>query len=173
MWHQTPVSPEDLDLGMRASPNPQAARMMPSAPDSGAMARPLPQHQPVNLTDAVSAADHALCECLTLYIPGKDKDGNPIDQAPWIEEALAVLAQIGGRANVLPPVESAWLNPETGMLIQDSVVLAYTYIDPEHFEPSLAWLRGFLHRLGRQTGQAEVAFEFADRLYKIRHFDRG
>jgi hypothetical protein len=153
MWHHIPVSPEDLDPPL--------------------MARPLPHHQPVNLAEAIGAAEHALSECLTLHIPSRDSDGNPIDQAPWIGEALAVLAQIGGRAITLPPVEAAWLNPETGRLIQDSVVLAYTHVDPERFEASLGWLRGFLHRLGHETNQTEVAFEFADRLYKIRDFDRG
>jgi hypothetical protein len=152
MWHQMPASSGQLEPIV--------------------MVRPLQEHQPVNLADAIGAAEPALSECLTLYIPGKDKDGNPIDQTPWTGEALAILAQIGGRATILPPVEAAWLNQETGRLIQDSVALAYTHVDPEHFETSLGWLRGFLHRLGRETGQAEVAFEFANRLYKIRHFDR-
>jgi hypothetical protein len=145
----------------------------PEHPEPSVMVSLMSDHQRINLADAVGAAESASSECLTLYIPGRDKDGNPIDQVPWIGEALALLAQIGGRANILPPVEGAWLNPETGVLIQDSVVLAYTHVNPEQFEASLIWLRGFLHRLGRETGQAEVAFEFADRLYKIRHFDRG
>jgi hypothetical protein len=153
MGHQTPLSSGHLEPPVMASP--------------------LPEHQPVSLADAIGATEPALSECLTLYIPGKDKDGNPIDQTPWIGEALAILSQIGGRATILPAVEAAWLNHETGRLIQDSVVLAYAHVDPEHFETSLGWLRGFLHRLGRQTNQAEVVFEFADRLYKIRHFDRN
>jgi hypothetical protein len=153
MWHPTHFQPE--------------------YPDPNVMMSAVPRHQPVDLAGAVGAADSALSECLTLYIPGKDRNGYPIDQTPWIGESLALLAQIGGRANILPAVEGTWLNAETGVLIQDSVVLAYTHVGPEHFEASLGWLRGFLHRLGRETNQAEVAFEFADRLYKIRHFDRG
>lgn len=153
MWHPTHYQPEH--------------------PDPNVMMSAIPRHPPVDLADAVGAADSALSECLTLYIPGKDRNGNAIDQTPWIGEALALLAQIGGRANILPPVEGTWLNPDTGVLIQDSVVLAHTYVEPALFEASLGWLRGFLHRLGRETNQAEVAFEFADRLYKIRHFDHG
>src|SRR3954467_10669432 len=103
MGHQTPLSSGHLEPFVRASP--------------------LPEHQPVSLADAIGATEPALSECLTLYIPGKDKDGNPIDQAPWIGEALAILSQIGGRATILPAVEAAWLNHETGRLIQDSVVL--------------------------------------------------
>lgn len=52
----------------------------------------------------------------------------------------------------MAPVEGAWLNPETGILVREKVVLAYTYVDPEHFFGSLVKVRGFLHRLGRETG---------------------
>jgi hypothetical protein len=147
-------------------------RFQPEYPDLNVMMSTVPPHQPIDLAAAVGAADSALSECLTLYIPGRDRNGHPIDQTPWIGEALALPAQIDDRANILPPVEGAWLNAGTGVLIQDSIVLAYTYVEPEQFEVSLGWLRGFLHRLGRETNQAEVAFAFADRLYKIRHFDR-
>lgn len=34
-------------------------------------------------------------------------------------------------------------------------------------------LRAFLHRLGRETDQGETVFEFDDRLYKIRTYDRN
>ena len=127
--------------------------------------------QPINLAGVLGAAESASIECLTLYIPSKDKSGNDFDQTPCIAEALALLSHIGGGATVLPPCEGAWLNPATGALIRESVVLAYTYVDPYRFGASLGRIRGFMHRLGRETGQGEVVLEFADRLYKIRHFD--
>jgi hypothetical protein len=34
-------------------------------------------------------------------------------------------------------------------------------------------IRRFAHRLGRETRQGEVIIEFANRLYKIRQYDRG
>lgn len=85
-----------------------------------------PDHQLLNLAGAIGAAESASIECLTFYIPSRDKDGNDFDQIPWIEQALALLSQIGGGATVLPPAEGAWLNPETGTLIRENVVLAYT-----------------------------------------------
>jgi hypothetical protein len=127
--------------------------------------------QPINLAGVLGAAESASIECLTFYIPSKDKFGHDIDQAPWIDEALALLSQIGGGATVLPPAEGAWLNPETAALIRETVVLVYTYVDPYRFGALLGRIREFMHRLGRETGQSEVVLEFADRLYKIRHFD--
>ena len=127
----------------------------------------------VNLGSMLGAAESASVECLTLYIPSQDSGGKEFDQAPWIEEALVLLSGIGGGATVLPPVEGAWLNPETGILVREKVVLAYTYVDPDRFFASLVKVRGFLHRLGRETGQGEVVVEFNDRLYKIRDYDRA
>jgi hypothetical protein len=34
-------------------------------------------------------------------------------------------------------------------------------------------LRSFLHRMGRETRQGEVAFEFDGRFYRIRGFDEA
>jgi hypothetical protein len=31
----------------------------------------------------------------------------------------------------------------------------------------------FLHRMGRETNQGEIAFEFDGRFYRIRNFDAG
>ncbi|MCK6449447.1 MAG: hypothetical protein L6R19_01100 [Alphaproteobacteria bacterium] len=65
----------------------------------------------------------------------------------------------------------AWWNEETNRLIREKVVLGHCCVDPEPFEQGLAALREFLHRMGRETNQGEVVFEFADRLYHIDTFD--
>jgi hypothetical protein len=125
----------------------------------------------IDLGDALGADDSAAIECLTLYIPSKDKDGHTINSEPWVESALNLLSAIGGGATALPPVDGAWVNPETGKLIREKVVLTYTYVDPDKFEEKLDELRVFLHRMGRETNQGEVAVEFDSRLYKIRNYD--
>lgn len=51
-------------------------------------------------------------------------------------------------------------------------MIVYSYVDPDAFERSLGELRTFLHRMGRETGQGEVAFEFDGRFYRIRAFDK-
>jgi hypothetical protein len=133
----------------------------------------MPDHISFELGSVLGAAESASIECLTFYIPSKDASGNDFDQRPWIDDALALLAEIGGGATVLPPAEGAWLNPETGLLIKENVVLTYTYVDPDRFVASLGNVRRFAHRLGRETRQGEVIIEFANRLYKIRQYDRG
>jgi hypothetical protein len=53
-------------------------------------------------------AESASIQRITLYIPSKDKDGTHIDdRSRWVEEALGLLARIGGGATAFPPVEGA------------------------------------------------------------------
>ena len=59
------------------------------------------------------------------------------------------------------------------MLIKESVVLTYTYVDPDRFVAALGDVRRFAHRLGRETRQGEVIIEIANRLNKIGNYDRS
>ena len=129
------------------------------------------EDEPLDLAAELGAAESAAIQCLTLYIPSQDRNGREFDPTSWVERALKLLSKIGGGATALPPVDGAWLNPETSQLIREKVVLAYTYVDPEMFEATLPELRAFLHQLGRETDQGEVVFEFDDRLFKIRVYD--
>jgi hypothetical protein len=125
----------------------------------------------LDLAETLGAAESAAIERLTPYILCRDKNGIEFDQKPWVDEALKLLSNIAGGATAMPPVDGAWLNPETSELVQEKVVLVYTFIDPDRFEAMVKRLRAFLHRLGRRTGQGEVVFEFDDLLYKIRDYD--
>jgi hypothetical protein len=62
----------------------------------------------------------------SVYVPNKDREGAPVEQLPWVEEALALLSKIGGGATAMPPVEGAWLNPATSELIREQPVVVYT-----------------------------------------------
>ncbi len=129
--------------------------------------------EPVNVGNALGAAEDASIERLTLYIPSQDRDGQSFDPLPWITEAMRLLSSIGGGATAMPPADGAWLNQLTGSLIIEKVVLVYTFIDPDRFEAQLTALRNFLHRLGRETNQGEVVCEFEGQLFKIREYDSG
>ena len=69
-----------------------------------------------------------------------------------------------------PPVEGAWTN-EQGQLIWEHPVIVYSYLNQKRFLANLPRIREFLHRLGRETDQGEIAFEFGLDFYRIRKFD--
>jgi hypothetical protein len=51
-------------------------------------------------------------------------------------------------------------------------VIVYSFVPrPEQLTKNLPRLRAFLHRMGRETNQGEIAFEFDNRFYRIRRFD--
>lgn len=110
-------------------------------------------------------------QCLTLYIPSKDKAGNEIvDQRRWVVSGAKLLAEIGGGVTIMPPVEGGWMDSQ-GTIVWESPILVYTFIRPEEFRLVLPALRNFLHSLGRETDQGEVALEFDGRFYRIATFD--
>ena len=72
----------------------------------------------------------------------------------------------------MPAVEGGWLRDD-GRIVWERPVTVYTYIDPDRFLERLPELRAFLHRLGRETNQGEVACLFAGAFYRIRDFDKA
>lgn len=51
-------------------------------------------------------------------------------------------------------------------------MIAYSFVTrPDEFIKGPPRIRAFLHQMGRETNQGEVAFEFDDHFYRIRQFD--
>jgi hypothetical protein len=118
-----------------------------------------------------AASDEISTQVLALYIPNKDKNNNEFGaQRLWLLEAARLPADIGGGFTIMPPVEGGWLN-EVGDMVWENPVMIYTYIKPDRLIAKLPQLREFLHRMGRETNQGEVAFEFDRKFYRITKFD--
>jgi hypothetical protein len=80
------------------------------------------------------------------------------------------LGEINGGATAMPPCDGVWRN-DKGDVIREQPVVVYSYIVPELFLKSLPRIREFLHRLGREMNQGEIAVEFDGRFYRIHQFD--
>jgi hypothetical protein len=110
-------------------------------------------------------------QCFKVYVPNKDQRGREIgNQRAWVLEAIRLLVELNVGATAMPPVEGAWMG-DAGVLVWENPVIVYSFIRPDQFIANIARVREFLHRLGRETDQGEVAFEFGDRFYRIRQFD--
>lgn len=137
---------------------------------------PNPQEQggqEIDLAAALGSDAGVSTQCFTIYIPNKDRNGQEIgNQRKWVLEAIRLLSEVNGGATAMPPVEGGWRNDQ-GEIIWENPVLVYSFIRPELFVQSLPRLREFLHRMGRETNQGEVAFEFDGRFFRIQHFDAG
>jgi len=125
----------------------------------------------LDIASALGADAGISAQSFSIYVPNKDRAGREIgNQRHWVLEALGVLGNIGGGATAMPPVEGIWLD-EQGQFVWENPVVVYTYIKPDEFIAYLPRLREFLHRMGRECNQGEVAFEFDKRFYRIRNFD--
>lgn len=125
-----------------------------------------------DLAEFLGAQPQPSSQILTLYIPDKDRFNQEIGtQRKWVLEAAQLLALIGGGVTIMPPTEGGWFNEETQTIIWEKPVLVYTYIKPEKFLDNLNHLREFLHRMGRQTNQGEIAIEFDGQFYRIIQYD--
>jgi hypothetical protein len=129
-----------------------------------------PTDEPVPLAESLGAAGVAV-QCFTVYVPNKDKHDQEIGtQRRWVLDAIRLLSEINGGATAIP-VEGGWLNDE-GQIILEHPVIVYSFVTrPDEFLKNLPRIRAFLHQMGRETNQGEVAFEFDDRFYRIRQFD--
>ena len=125
-----------------------------------------------DLADALGATESPSQQTLTLYIPDRDREGREIGtQRRWVIEAAELLAKIGGGVTIQPPVEGGWYDAGANRVVWERPVIVYTHVRPKPFVNSLPRLRGFLHRLGRETMQGEVALEFGDEFYRIQVFE--
>jgi hypothetical protein len=124
-----------------------------------------------NLAGELGADGGTSIQCFSIYIPDQDQDGNEIgNQRKWVLEALDLLGGINGGATAMPPCEGVWLNDDE-QVIREHPIVVYSYVVPDAFLGGLPRIREFLHRMGRETNQGEVAFEFDGRFYRIRHYD--
>jgi len=127
----------------------------------------------LDLGGVLGASGETSPQVLTLYIPNKDRTGQEFGtQRKWVLRAAELLAQIGGGVTIMPPTEGGWLNEETGAIIWEHPVQVYSYVKPDRFLARLGELRRFLHDLGRETDQGEVAFEFDGLFFRITEFDQ-
>ena len=125
----------------------------------------------IDLGAALGAEPSVSVQCFSVYVPDKDKNGLEVaDHRRWVLECRELLAQINGGASVMPPIEGGWVN-DSGLTIWENPVVVYSYVDVRNFIESLPRIREFLHRMGKETNQGEIAFELGTEFFRIRKFD--
>jgi hypothetical protein len=105
-----------------------------------------------------------------IYVPNKDRGGEPVDRAKWIDAALRLLTDIAGGATAMPPVTRAWRNPQTGQVVIEEPVIVYAYVRPAPFVARLPELAAFVRRMGRETNQGAIALEFDGNFFTVEDF---
>jgi hypothetical protein len=129
-----------------------------------------PQPTTLNLGAQLGADEGFSTQSFSLYVPNKDKNDQEFGhQRRWVLDAIRLLSEINGGATAVP-VEGGWVD-DSGRVILEEPVIVYSYVKTEPFLKNLTRIREFLHRLGRETNQGEIAFEFDGVFHRIRRFD--
>jgi hypothetical protein len=111
---------------------------------------------------------------VVLFIPSFERDGiTEIDQAGWVDKALALFGKVFGGATAFPRAKGVWRDDERGgRLVADHPVVLHCYMSPEEIENSsnLAALGAFCRQMGRETNQGEVGLVIGDEYLGISNF---
>jgi hypothetical protein len=81
------------------------------------------------LHDALGAGPPAGVEQVTLFIPSVDRDGQPIDQAYWTDQAITTFGTLFRGATSFPPGRGVWRDDERGgVLVYDDTQMVIFYV---------------------------------------------
>ena len=69
---------------------------------------------------------------VVLFVPSVERDGKtPIDQARWVDDALATFGRVFGGATAYPKAKGVWRDDEReGALVIDEPVVIQCYTTP-------------------------------------------
>ena len=111
---------------------------------------------------------------VTLFIPDKDRDGRPIDQGLWGDQALDALGRLFRGATAFPPGKGVWRDDaKGGALLREITVMVVSYVPKDEIRKRLSDLRAFLHRFGREANQGEVGLIIDGNYYGISAYDEA
>ena len=135
-----------------------------------------PTREPLGFVigEALGARDPAGVFQFVLFVPDKDKNGEPVDQHDyWVGEALAEFGKLFRGATAYPRARGVWRKDEDGgeLLFENpTIVVCYAELQ-DVTRAAMRTLRRFLHRLGRETNQGEVGIVCGDEYWGITEFD--
>src|SRR6266542_1888578 len=106
---------------------------------------------------------------LVLFVPSKDRDGNPVDQDYWVDEVLTALGLLFRGATAYPRGKGVWRDDERGgTLVREEPVIVFSYAAEEALSvAALSELYRTLSRMGRAANQGEVGVVIDGRYYGI------
>ena len=111
---------------------------------------------------------------VVLFVPGKNRDGEEIDQDYWVGEGLRVVGKAFRGGTAFPPGRGVWRDDERGgELLFETTVMILSFVNPDDLtDEAVLGLRDFLLRLGRESKQGEVGVVIDGVYYGFTRFDR-
>ena len=77
------------------------------------------------------------------------------------------LTKIFGRCTAMPSLKGTWSDPESGDTLREITNIVFSYVDEKRFEQHAEEIRHFLTKMGKETLQAEVGYEYDGVFYTL------
>lgn len=124
---------------------------------------------PVNPAEVFRSALPAGTSLIVIFVPSKDRTGQPINQDFWVDEVLTALGQLFRGATAYPRGKGVWRDDERGgTLIREEPVIVFSYASEDALTvPALSELYRTLSRMGREANQGEVGVVINGKYYGI------
>jgi hypothetical protein len=132
-------------------------------------------NSPANPAEVFQATLPAGTSLIVVFVPSKDRTGQPINQEFWVEELLTTLARQFRGATAYPRGKGVWRDDQAGgALIREEPVIVFSYAAEEALtEAALTEVYRTLSRMGRETNQGEVGVVIDGRYYGITVYAEG
>lgn len=109
---------------------------------------------------------------VVIFVPSRDRDGQPIDQEYWVDEVLTTLGRLFRGATAYPRGRGVWRDDEHGgTLIVEEPVIVFSYVsETDLTTDALSELYRTLSRMGREANQGEVGVVIDGKYYGISEY---
>jgi hypothetical protein len=109
---------------------------------------------------------------LVIFVPSRDRSGQPVNQDYWVDENLATLGRLFRGSTAYPRGRGVWRNDaQGGVLIKEEPVIVFSYIAEEAItQESLSQVYQMMARMGRETNQGEIGIVLDGKYYGITDF---
>jgi hypothetical protein len=109
---------------------------------------------------------------LVIFVPSRDRDGQPVDQDYWIDEVLTTLGRWFRGATAYQRGRGVWRDDERGgTLVREEPVIVFSYVaEADLTTNALAALYRTLSRMGREANQGEIGVVIDGKYYGITEY---
>jgi hypothetical protein len=112
---------------------------------------------------------------VVVFVPSKDRDGQPIDQEYWVNEVLQTLGRLFRGATAYPRGKGVWRDDQRGgTLLTEEPVIVFSYVaEPDLTTAALTDLYQTLSRMGREAKQGEIGVVIDGKYFGIVDYAGG
>ena len=109
---------------------------------------------------------------VVVFVPSKDREGQPIDQDQWVDEVLTTLGRLFRGATAYPRGRGVWRDDERGgTLLTEEPVIVFSYVAEGALTiETLTELYRTLSRMGREGNQGEIGVVIDGKYYGITEY---